>query len=268
MRRALAFAALVLAVGAACASFGSGNDATPAPDGGAESAAPPPPADAAPDADAGPWCARQTGLLFCDDFDDGPLGAKWDRSYVAVGTLALDPNANSPPNALLATLPAASSGVPQMALYKAFGGLQPRRVTIGVDVFVEAFDDAGAPADVAHVSIFSGALFYTLTVNDGANGPLLAEDTNTDGGIPQNVHRIGTKLPHGRWTRVSIDGVIRPDAGPPLVTVAFDGAQVLTDNITPTVSEGGVIAVAGMWTADVPTGGWTVRFDNYALSAE
>lgn len=87
-------------------------------DGGVDATGPDAPPDApssdAPSADAagdaGP-CSGQH--VFCDDFDDGPLGANWDSKYLTDGgALGLTTvHATSTPNALAATVAQTGPGI-------------------------------------------------------------------------------------------------------------------------------------------------------------
>ena len=53
---------------------------------------------------------------FCDTFDDGPLGARWDKqTMLAGGTLSLTPSAFSAPWALELDLPARTGGTTERA---------------------------------------------------------------------------------------------------------------------------------------------------------
>src|SRR5205814_3690305 len=63
-----------------------------------------------PEAPTASWCARQSGLAFCDDFDTSPdagLTSKWDSVEFKAGFLGIDGTASSsPPSSLLASVPA------------------------------------------------------------------------------------------------------------------------------------------------------------------
>src|SRR5678815_5383821 len=66
-----------------------------------------PPSDAGLDVKKSPCTVQHT---FCDDFDDGSFGAKWDNSdNGSGGTLSQTTNAVSPPYAFQATVPGGAS---------------------------------------------------------------------------------------------------------------------------------------------------------------
>jgi len=83
------------------------------------------PADAG-DADAPGtgFCANQLKpATFCEDFDEGPFYAQFDKVATSVGTVATDSQyAESPPNAVAFALPLAAPGLSYAYLTKAFAG--------------------------------------------------------------------------------------------------------------------------------------------------
>jgi hypothetical protein len=268
-------AALIIA--AACSSFDGAT--TGGPDDGLDAAPDAPTADGAADAtdaavtadaDTRRWCERQTKLLFCDDFDDGPLGATWDVELVTGGTLRFDAlNSTSTPRALGATIAPEPSltVVPQAAFQKTFP-LHPRKMRYAVDVRINTRDDAGAPAQVVYFGIDGPSIYYKLGFLVRKDDTAFDEDTNADGGVPTPVRPIASQLALGRWTRITIDVVLMPDAGSPSATVNIDGTDVLSTPIVPPIRDGTLGITAGVWFVNPPTSGWDISFDNVALSAE
>jgi hypothetical protein len=67
------------------------------------------------DASSDTWCGAHGPYGLCDDFDEAPLGARWDEQSVSGGTLTIDgTRVKSPAGALLATTEA--DGAPNVTL--------------------------------------------------------------------------------------------------------------------------------------------------------
>jgi hypothetical protein len=96
-----------------------------------------PPSDAGLDVKKSPCTQSHT---FCDDFDDGSLGATWDKIDNAGGTLAQSTNAASPPYAFEARVPA--GGHPSVVLEKYLPAAN--HVHYECDMIILGAQDAGS----------------------------------------------------------------------------------------------------------------------------
>src|SRR5689334_7047647 len=107
-RRGLAVAfGLATAVAVACSSFEEGNDGLPSADGGAEANVDSSGSDGAADA-ASDGARDADAHTFSDDFDDGPLGARWVPGKLVTAPAVLElvtTAAVSPPFSLHAGFP-------------------------------------------------------------------------------------------------------------------------------------------------------------------
>ena len=96
------FFVVAVAAGRGCSllvSTSGFSDGATSSEAGAQDASAP--IDALSDAPAKTDAASVCDATFCDSFDDGPLGARWDsRDGPVAATLALVPAANSAPSAL------------------------------------------------------------------------------------------------------------------------------------------------------------------------
>jgi hypothetical protein len=195
----------------------------------------------------------------------------WESPHaVRGGTLGLESvQPSSAPNALAVTIVPESSlaAVPQAALRKTFT-LHPRKMRYAVDARIDVRDDAGAPAQLVYFGIDGAGVYYNVGFAVRSGDTAFNEDTNADGGIPDNTHPIASQLAVGVWTRIAIDVMLVPDAGSPNVTVTLDGHEVLSIPIAPPITDGSANITAGVWFANPPTNGWKISFDNVGFSAE
>ena len=235
----------------------SASDAGPAEDSGDAHA----PRDGA-EVGAPTWCdTRVPAPVFCDDFDRGELGARWDFFLKSPpGTAALDfTDARSSPNALtIVTGKIADAEFGSILLRKTVGG-SPIRARLGFDVRVDATQTSGTLA-IATLDLATDHLLtlYLRDDNPGSPGPALVEVP--PGGAPPVRNALPVVPAVGQWTRVELD----VDAAAGKATVRFDGKTILD----------GVALAAGATTKPTvrvgvlcsgPADPYAFRFDNVAL---
>jgi hypothetical protein len=271
--RLVALAFVLLAYAVACSGLLGVNDVTfvdggPADGGGTDG----PESGAARDA-GGTWCATQTGLAFCEDFDrpDAGLAAAWDfvQPSNLGASLSIDPATSaSAPNSLLAIVPAESTGGRQVIVIKHFGPLG--KIRLAADIVVEAGDPQSVSNALAIV-LSPPPLGYTEydlnldLLSDGCT--LTAYAAYPDGGAARGSSGLGVSF--GAWKRIQIELTL----GENPVGRAFDEAgNTLAELTMPKVISRGTqvelgapfISAAGART----TSKWQVRFDNVTVSGD
>jgi hypothetical protein len=249
------------ASGRGCASFGS----EPA-DGGAEGAANVDPvdgggervSDAGVDADATSGC----DATFCDDFDDGPLGARWVKQEADGGELALSPGHVSPPHALRATLRAADAGARRTALLSARLG-NARRIDCSFMFLGESLPPSGAgrDMDVIRIAVEHPAYVrYSVQLSIAEASSRLREDVH-------RTDRLECDCPLGRidiaerpagWTPVHLSADFRA------VKVWFGTKLVGQEDLSGPPDGGDVTVYLGATTND--PGGGSVLFDDFSCT--
>jgi hypothetical protein len=154
--------------------------------------------------DAGVSCVAPD---FCDDFDQGALGAKWTNASVAGGQIALDTTAPvSPPNAFLATLDPSDGGSDRTALL-----VEDFPAATEIDCTFEVNVRQEGDARMRFFSIFvTNPEFAAYEMNvwiDPASTPSFEEwFIAVDGGQAVNSHPLPA-FSTGSWTKVEVDVV-------------------------------------------------------------
>ncbi|MBX3210029.1 MAG: hypothetical protein KF764_33675 [Labilithrix sp.] len=152
--------------------------------------------------DAAPSCATAT---FCDDFDDGPLGAKWTTVDAVFGELTLVDGGVSPPNALRIDLYARDAGIARRA-HLARDFTFPRQLhcsmhvsvpVLASDTDVELLTFTANSGSLSAYTFFLKATRAELTAHEQLKETSSSSTTRKD--IPlENV-------PRGRWIHVGVD---------------------------------------------------------------
>lgn len=177
-----------------------------------------PDADAAASLDGSSACA--TPHTFCDDFDDGGLGARWDLQRNTQGSLALDTTTSVSPARSLRVVadPSDASGADyDIVLRKTFSG-----AFSGIHCEVDVLTDSATPPQTGSgfgINVSGSGTDY-LVVWDLDEARLLEEQ-----GPAVTSHPIA--LPKsGQWTRIAVELAADTDAGPGQLTLSYDGKQV------------------------------------------
>lgn len=196
-------------------------------------------------------CALYPGAFFCDDFDQGSLGAKWDQNTLSFGKL--DSAAVSTPNGLKVDL--VESGSPTTGyLVKTIGGSPKAVASVSFDMRV----DKAAP--VYPFGIFC-ANNYRLSFNLDVNH--IAEQGN---GTLYTGYSTNITFPTNVWRRIELvidqaQGTVRmyQNGSPAMDKVTLTGrANFGTSNCA--------LAV-GMYYADAQLS-WVGRFDNVVIRVD
>jgi hypothetical protein len=206
--------------------------------------------------DAGSLGCAAAGHDFCDDFDNGALGATWTRFLTQGGTMTLDPVALSPPFSLFLA-GADAGGYSDLQLFKDFVGTLGIRCSF--DLRVDAYD---SNVDLLHVDFKSksGAYWVRLVVSGG--------DLNEYGQLPDG----GTRVQHnyavnqpsvGAWSRVELNIQLAGDAGTVTLTV---GGVPVTENLSPPADITGNTVRLGAYGVNLDK--WRAHFDNFSCDQQ
>lgn len=173
------------------------------------------PEAAAPDSAVTPEAGADAKVVcpdtsFCDDFDDGPLGAKWTSKDELDGKLTLETGGLSAPNRLLMSLTPLTGFVRRAGLTKTFAvTANPKRITCSVMVRVEG--RANPPdGDTQLLEIWEhGSKDDDVYLKIGQADTYLREDSLTaDGSVTAHNKTIPAgagAIANGVWTRVVLD---------------------------------------------------------------
>jgi hypothetical protein len=149
-------------------------------------------------------CPGYPQAIFCDSFDDGPLGAHWTNPFKDDGTLTLsDALSTSPPSSLAVDI--APSETDSAGAELTFDlPSAPQRLRSSFDVYFETLDNRSAV--IGTISRRDGIHSYDVGLVAGAGGMRIVEgdDLLLDGGsftAPHAFQRIALKT----WTRVIIE---------------------------------------------------------------
>jgi hypothetical protein len=232
------------------------------------------PGDAPTDAGPDVGCPGHPAAIFCDNFDDGPLGARWSSKSVTNGTLTLSTaQAQSSPYSLLATVDPSDGGATgsSAALLLEVGSAFPH-VRSTYDVYI---DKVGArSAALGSVYVNNGVNHYGVYLIMRSDGGVAVQEDGIlpDGGDLSPDYYLNPAIPRQSWTRVVLDVEL---GAKPNVTVMlevppfFAPSKPVLDHqaITPTVSGVTTTYYAGIEYDKSETLGWRFFIDNVVLEA-
>jgi hypothetical protein len=217
-------------------------------------------ADASDDAASPSDAARTCDATFCDDFDDGPLGATWTKTNLAGGgTLDLATPAQSLPNALRARFYGVSSPDDRYAmLEKDLGMGKAVRCDFAMQVTKRPNKDID---DVFRIRTRGPGLndYLLWFVVSTAGGALADDIAYPDGGCacPQRYDAF-PNLPQGTWVHVTVETDFSR------ATVKIDGQTVVDDTFGPLVPTEPIVVGLGGRAFSSITG--DVLFDDFSCT--
>ena len=150
-------------------------------------------------ADAGRPCEAS----FCDDFDDGPLGAMWTKVHQpsAAGTLALTDAGRSEPFALSATTSGGALQYRNVELAKLLGDAK----TVTCSFAVKPIERPGRPAVFFLRGLTSASetwqAWIALAPNETTLGLVIF---SKDGGVPFEAIESASAAPLDQWTDLAL----------------------------------------------------------------
>jgi hypothetical protein len=230
--------------------------------------------------DAG-WCATQTGVIYCADFDEGPLASNFDTITSKGGAATLDTgNPLSAPNVMLVQTSTGAQTV-DVAGYHAFPSLTLASgmvLTASADIRVEQVDQTNksdaVPFEIQLYDPFrtDWELELELVWNAGA-GALdvnLVENADLpDGGNPWYSTAGSAKIPLDTWKRVTIELTLGPAALPISARLLLDGTVIATvAKLHPaTVGATAEVIVGTSW-VNPGNAAWNMRFDDVTFATQ
>ena len=230
----VALASLVALTGA-CTLFVSvspdeySQGARPSGDGGADGPNDAPGTDV--DADAGGTIASShCDATFCDDFDEGPLGARWTRKEVFGADLALVPSTASAPNALRLSLPAQAGTTERVGLLAKDVSF-PTHVRCSFKLFTATTIASGRDVEVLSYRARLGDTFYGVYLKVGDNEIYLREEITGDS---TTYSEVPASLGQSTWLDVELDAqlgkaaTLKVDGEPVSIVLRPFAAEVLT----------------------------------------
>ena len=206
-------------------------------------------ADALGSPDATSPCRVPTAnRLFCDDFDEGALGATWDRGALPHGSL--DPTSVSPPRSLRIQFQDPPDPVVE-TLEKDLDVSSTANIHIEFDLRIDTV------APVYPVALYCGPDGYAIVLN------LDGYVNEQAGPTPYGGYKFGT-FPVGTWKHVRL-GIRRGDGS---VDMQIDGVTVIvsTKVAKPAMLAAGACSlVVGMYYAEKHLS-WDGRLDNVLVT--
>ena len=220
-----------------------------------------PPSDAGPDVKKSP-CAQQH--TFCDDFDDGGLGATWDyTNNGGGGTLSQTTNAVSAPYALLTQVPG-GGGHPYASLEKKLAAsahvhfecdmmiMGSQSTNMEIDYFDFAFKPSG----------YSYGDFNLERNNPGGTSEEISQATTADAST-YNDDSLTEELT--TWKHLVVD----IDYTKSTFSVAVDGATIDAMSMKPPLASAAAsLGIGVTYAGGLTTGPWSVLVDNVVIDLQ
>lgn len=225
--------------------------------------------DVAPGVDAGPFCAR-VDASFCEDFDDPVSATRWTLSAVRNAAHGIDVAAStSPPASLFAMTDALGAGQTAESYRRIDFPDRKRSLTYAFDLRIDQRAQKGFLIAAAGLddTANSGFTYSASLVLGDATDTL--EESSEGAMKTYNDHVLGSRVPTGAWTRVSVS-VRLQDTGSYALVVSLDGKAVLTEALTlwKGFTDGKPYITVGAGYVPGPTQPWSIRMDNVTLESQ
>jgi hypothetical protein len=232
------------------------NDGTPASDATSDGG----PTDAGLDVKTSPCAVQHT---FCDDFDDGSLGARWDKTdNGGGGTLSQSSNAVTPPFSFQAQVPGGSNH-PYALLQKFLDASQhihyecdimiigSQSTSFELDYYDLAFKPAGYTYGNFNLERLNpGGTSEEIAMANGADA-----DTYNDDNLTEEFTT---------WKHLVAD----VDFGKSTFTLIVDGATIDAMSMKPPLASAPSTLGVGLTYSAGLTATWTVLIDNVVIDVQ
>jgi hypothetical protein len=221
--------------------------------------------DAGPDVPRIPFCAA-TDAAFCDDFDDGDLGATWSSRTVDDASAQSKDTAQtrSPPASFLVAVAPRSGGVESYfekdvakSTERAVWAFDVRIDTTSLDTLrVATFRQPGVPAKVRVV--LTGAApqrwgLMEVLENAGEGGADVVRTTAST-----------VAFTTGTWHAVSLTVDIKGRT----TQLSVDGTRIVSTTLASAWVVGNVEGYLGIGNLNNPRSAWEIRYDNALLTLQ
>lgn len=222
--------------------------------------------DVATGVDAGPFCGL-VDASFCEDFDDPVRATRWTLSAVRNATHGIDVTAStSPPASLFAMTTALGAGQTAESYRRIDFPDRMTSLTYAFDLRIDQRAQKGFLIAAAGLddTAKSGLTYSTSFILGDATDTL--EESSEGTMNTYNDHVLGSRVPTGTWTRVSVS-LLRQDTGTYALVVSLDGKAVLTEALTlwKGFTDGKPYITVGAGYVPGPTQPWSIRMDNVTL---
>ena len=179
---------------------------------------------------------------FCDDFDQGALGARWDDRNVTGGPLDVDDASfRSPPFAFRARSPA-QAAARSVVLYKKLPDPSAGKLRCELDVLLR--QRAGGAADVFELRLSAdpaGTFYYAYLQATDAGTLVGQELAFPDGGKTTSLNAV-TDVQNGAWHH------LRFDTDWKTISFAFDGQPAHVETMSLATGTAPQLAVGLVYT--------------------
>jgi hypothetical protein len=220
---------------------------------------------------AGSWCAQNgAAATFCEDFDFGPLGARWTTSTTL---LQIGGDAGHLSTTAAVSLPygfeiAAPALTPTTYLLEVLSEDTPAasQITLAFDFEALTLPPSGA-LYLGNLVQGSGSPRSALQFRVGPGLTDLQEQIILDSGAMKagtGQWESSTLIPTGRWTRVAMS--IDFTTAPATAALALDGQRVVTATLDPAwVRQVGSVDLGDWYVTPGPA--FDVAYDNVVITA-
>jgi len=218
-----------------------------------------PPSDAGLDVKASPCATQHT---FCDDFDDGSLGATWDNIDNSGGTLSQTTSSVSAPYAFQAQVPG-GGGHPYAVLQKYFPASQ--HVHFECDLMIVGSQTTNFEIDYFDWAFKPTGYTYGNFNLERFNGGGTVEEIATPNGADASAYHdenIAEQLTS--WKHLVVD----IDYTKATFTMSVDGATVDAMSMTPPLASAQATLAVGVTYTGGLTSQWSVLTDNVVVDLQ
>ena len=268
-----AYAALAMACGSGTGgaigptdASGDGTAAADAPDDAGADGASDAGADTLVEAESGAptWCdGLSPKPAFCDDFDRGAVGARWDAIVQTTGSsLAFDQAIFvSAPQSIAMRSKNANSGEVGSVLLRKTVLASPARAKLSFDFAGDPVPASGGPVWIATLDVSLNHLFTLYLRDDGTTpAPALVEQAPVVG---QTRNTFALPATTGQFVRVEID----LDLSAQKADVRFGGTTVLSQiAIAGGAASEATVRIGALTNGPQPA--YAARFDNLTLELQ
>ncbi len=219
-----------------------------------------PPSDAGLDVKTSPCAVKHT---FCDDFDNGSLGATWDKTdNGGGGTLSQSANAVTPPYSFQAQVPG-GGGHPYALLQKVLNASQHVHYECDIMIIgsqasqmeVDYYDIAFVPTGYTYGNFNLERLNTGGTVEEIAHATTADADTYNDDSISEELTT---------WKHIVVD----IDYTKSTFTLSVDGATIDAMSMKPPLASAQSTLGVGITYTGGLSATWTVLIDNVVIDLQ